>query len=96
MFNATIGVTFFAVVYTYSYIYIYTHTYIHIFQHVQGTALASAEQPPVAAPVGWEVWAPDGPARWWGSSVLQTIKLGICLGMVCYGLSCISHNMIGQ
>ena len=70
-------------VYIQLHIYIYTHTYIHIFQHVQGTALASAEQPPVAAPVGWEVWAPDGPGEVVGIIRLADHKIGDMFG---YGL----------
>jgi len=45
--------------------------------------LASAEQPPVAAPVGWEVWAPDGPGEVVGIIRLADHKIGDMFG---YGL----------
>ena len=100
MFNATIGVIFFCssvYIQLQSVTYIYTHIHTYIFFST------SREQPWLLLSSRQWLRLSAGrcgprmaPARWWGSSVLQTIKLGICLGMVCYGLSCISHNMIGQ
>ena len=41
----------------------------------QGNALASAEQPPVAAPLGWEAVT----LRWdWDVGMLEDVSSGVC------------------